>query len=384
MAEQPVRSETTEKAPGQNLSPKSRMLRLGRELGLDDPNPVSDYSAIWRYAAQFSTIGIFFIALVVALYLARPVLLPTVAAFVFGMMLGPLTTQARKIGIPSVVSAIVLWFAVIGICYGIIALLTVPAVEWIGKAPEISASIKEKLHVFDAPLSALRDLRNAILPEGDKATVGLDLASIVQPTLIFVTPAVAQIFIFFGALFFFLLGRAQLRQVMVFLFTDRELRLRVLKIFNDVEYNLTTYLSVVAVINFAVGAAGGIIAWGVGLPSPLAWGVLGFILNFIPYLGALIMEGVLLAVGLVTFATLAHALIAPLLYLGFATLEGHFVTPAIMGKRLTLNPLTVFLALIFWTWLWGPVGAFLAVPLLIVALVTIHHLFPKDDLVLPG
>lgn len=92
----------------------------------------------------------------------------------------------------------------------------------------------------------------------------------------------------------------------------------------------------------------------------------------------------MIAVGLVTFPTLTHALIASLLYFGFTTIEGHFIIPSIMGRRLALNPLTVFLSLIFWTWLWGPVGAFLAVPHLIVALVAIHHLFPQDDRALPG
>jgi predicted PurR-regulated permease PerM len=120
-----------------------------------------------------------------------------------------------------------------------------------------------------------------------------------------------------------------------------------------------------------------------GLPDPVAWVVLGFILNFIPYIGALMMEAALLMVGLVTFPTLAHALVAPLIFLALATLEGHFITPGIMGRHLTLNPLTVFLSLVFWTWLWGPVGAFLAVPLLIVAQVVFGHLFPEDDPELP-
>jgi predicted PurR-regulated permease PerM len=148
---------------------------------------------------------------------------------------------------------------------------------------------------------------------------------------------------------------------------------------NDIEHNLTGYLSMVTIINIVVGISAGIIAFAVGLPDPVAWAVLGFILNFIPYIGALIMQAALFFVGLVTFSTLTHAVAAPLIYAAFATLEGHFITPALIGRRLTLNPLTVFLSLVFWTWLWGPVGAFLAVPLLIMGLVAVGHLFPDDD-----
>jgi predicted PurR-regulated permease PerM len=119
------------------------------------------------------------------------------------------------------------------------------------------------------------------------------------------------------------------------------------------------------------------------LPDPVAWAVLAFILNFLPYIGALLMEAALFLVGLVTFPTLTHALAAPLLFVVFATLEGHFITPSIIGRRLTLNPLTVFLSLVFWSWLWGPVGAFLAVPLLIMGLVAVTHLFPSDEPALP-
>lgn len=207
--------------------------------------------------------------------------------------------------------------------------------------------------------------------------------SIVQPAVSVVTPAIGQTFIFFGALFFMLLGRTKLRRVLVALFDDRDARLRTLKIMNDIEHNLTGYLSMVTIINFVVGLAAGVIAYVVGLPDPVAWAVLGFILNYVPYIGALIMEVALFFVGLVTFPTLAHALAAPLLYGAFTTLEGHFITPGIVGRRLTLNPLTVFLALIFWSWLWGPAGAFLAVPLLIMGLVAVSHLFPNDEPALP-
>ena len=137
-------------------------------------------------------------------------------------------------------------------------------------------------------------------------------------------------------------------------------------------------------INVGIGIAAGVIAWLVGLPSPAAWAVLGFLLNFISYIGALAMEVALFMVGVVTFPTLTHALAAPLLYVAVATLEGHFITPSIVGRRLTLSPLTVFLSLVFWTWLWGPVGAFLAAPFLVIALVVVHHLFPVETPELPA
>ena len=353
-------------------------------LSVSDPQPVAEVARFWRTAAQTATIGMFVILLIVALSLARPLLLPVASAFVVTMMLGPLSSRAERYRIPSLVSAIILWLLVIAVFYGAIVLLASPVVEWIGKAPDIGRNIQEKLHVLDRPLAALQEIRDALLPSEKKGNLGVDIISFVQPALLVVTPAIGQTFIFFGALFFMLLGRSQLRRVLVVFFDEREARLRMLKIMNDVEHNLTGYLSVVAMINIVVGICGGVAAWVAGLPDPVAWAVLAFILNFIPYIGALIMEAALFMVGLVTFPTLTHALLAPLLFLGLATLEGHFITPSIMGHRLTLNPLTVFLSLVFWTWLWGPVGAFLAVPLLIMALVAVGHLFPKDEPELPA
>jgi predicted PurR-regulated permease PerM len=348
----------------------------------DTPRPYDPSE--WSTPSQVAICGIFLILFIAALDLARPVLLPATFAFVIGMMLGPVSNRAKALGIPPLLTAIVLWLMVIAVVYGVIALLASPAIDWIGKAPEIGQSIKEKFQFLNRPLQSLQDLRNAILPENEKTHLGVDIVNFVQPAFGVVTPAIGQSFIFFGTLFFVLLGRARLRAAVITRFDDHEERLRALKIMNDMEHSLTSYLSVVAIINFAVGLAAMIIAFAAGLPSPLAWGVLAFILNFIPYIGALIMEVVLLAVGLVTFPTLTHALVAPVLYFAFTTLEGHFITPAIMGRRLTLIPLAVFLSLIFWTWLWGPAGAFLAVPLLIVAMVSIQHIFPRQQSILPG
>jgi predicted PurR-regulated permease PerM len=374
---------------GRTKAGQRRDVNFGRDgqarfaLSVNNPRPVTEVAQIWRTAAQSATIGMFIILLVVALSLARPILLPVGSAFVVTMMLGPLSARAEHYRVPSLITAVVLWLLVILVCYGVIVLLAAPVVDWIGKAPDIGRNIQEKLRVLDRPLSVLQDLRDALLPPDKKGSIGVDIMAFVQPAVLIVTPAIGQTLIFFGTLFFMLLGRSQLRRVLISFFDERDARLRVIKIMNDIEHNLTGYLSIVALINIGIGLCGGFAAWVTGLPDPVAWAVLAFILNFIPYIGALIMEAALLMVGLVTFTTLTQALVAPLIFLVLATLEGHFITPSIMGRRLTLNPLTVFLSLVFWTWLWGPVGAFLAVPLLIVALVVIGHLFPENEPELP-
>ena len=377
-----------ETKPSQKRAENADSARAGHEAGfafsVKDPQPVTEVARFWRTAAQASTIGMFIILFVAALSLARPVLLPVASAFVVTMMLGPLSSRAERYRVPALLSAIVFWLLVIAAFYGVILLLAAPAVDWISKAPDIGRIIQEKLHVLDRPIAALQELRDALLPADKKGGLGVDIMAFAQTALLIVTPAIGQMLIFFGTLFFMLLGRSQLRRVLVVFFEKRDARLRTLRIMNDIEHNLTGYLSVVTVINLAVGICGGAAAWIAGLPDPVAWAVLAFILNFIPYIGALIVEVSMFMVGLVTFPSLTQALFAPLVFLALATLEGHFITPSIMGHRLTLNPLTVFLSLVFWTWLWGPVGAFLAVPLLIVAMVVTDHLFPEDEPELPA
>jgi predicted PurR-regulated permease PerM len=349
----------------------------------EQPLPFPTAPGLRQASAQFAVLGIFLILLVAALSLARPVLLPVTTAFVATVMLGPLSVRADRTKIPKPVTAIVLWLLVAGVFYGLIMLLSAPVVDWIGKAPEIGRSIQDKLHVLDQPLAALRDLRKALLPADAGKGIQIDIMSIVQPAVSIVTPAIGQLVIFFGALFFMLLGRTSIRHETVALFNTRAGRLRALKILNDIERNLTGYLSVVAMINLSMGIIGGVIAWAVGLPDPMAWGVLAFVLNFIPYIGSLLVEAAMFMVGLVAFPSLTHASVGPLLYLACATLEGQIVTPSVVGRKFTLNPLLVFLSLVFWAWLWGPVGAFLAAPLLVMGLAAVVHLFPKREPDLP-
>ena len=154
---------------------RDRDRRVQFALSVSDPKPVMEVAQIWRTAAQSATIGIFIILFVVALSLARPILLPVASAFVVTMMLGPLSVRAERYRVPSIVSAIVLWLLVVVVFYGVIVLLAAPVVDWIGKGPDIGRSIQEKLRVLDRPLAVLQDLRDALLPTDKKGGLGVDI-----------------------------------------------------------------------------------------------------------------------------------------------------------------------------------------------------------------
>ena len=170
---------------------------------------------------------------------------------------------------------------------------------------------------------------------------------------------------------------------MILTFADHASRLRTLKILNEIEEQLGGYLLTVTAINLGVGVVTGIICAVTAMPNPAALAALAVILNFFPIIGPIAMFVTLTAVGIVSFSTLGAGLMAPLAFAVFTFLEGHFITPAIIGRRIELNALAVFIALAFWTWLWGPMGGFLSSPLLIVALVLKEHLLPEESSQLP-
>src|SRR5215468_10072472 len=167
-------------------------------------------------------------------------------------------------------------------------------------------------------------------------------------------------------------------------FGEREARLRTLRILNEIEIHFGNYLLTVTMINIGVGIATGIVCAATHMPNPAGLGALAATLNFIPIIGPVAMFAVLTIVGIIALPSLGAGLIAPLAFVAIAFMEGHFITPTIIGRRLALNALAVFLALAFWTWLWGPMGAFLSSPLLIVALILKQHLAPDDAPQLPG
>jgi predicted PurR-regulated permease PerM len=346
----------------------------------DAPQPVGMRTVF----AQYALIGIFLILLMAILSYGRGVFLPITVALVIGTILAPLTNLGARNGIPHAATAAILVLGTIGLLSTGIVLLADPVRDWIGRAPEIGVNLREKLSIFDTVIDSLNRIRDALGAAPSQGKMSIDVNSFVQPALASLTPAVGQLLIFFGTLFFFLAHRNRLKESIVRFGSARESRLRVIRIWNEVEASLATYIATVTGINACVGIIVGTACYFLGLPSPWVWGVLAFVLNFVPYIGPATMIVTLLGIGLVTFGSFYQASIAPLLFVGMSTIEGQFVTPTILGARLTLNPLFIFLSIAFWAWLWGPFGALLAVPLLIVLIVIINQFAPKDGAKLPG
>jgi predicted PurR-regulated permease PerM len=297
--------------------------------------------------------------------------------------LAPLVKGAQRRGVPAWITSLLILLVGAGIIGLVATAIAGPVSEWIGRAPEIGASIKQKLTVLDAPLASLQELQNSLSGGGSTLRVSEPASNVVLPVVAFVTPAAGELLLFVATLLFFLVGQSELRNKMMAMFSSREAKLRFLKIMRDIERNLAGYLTVVTIVNTALGAIVAAGAWLIGLPNPVIFCMLAALLNYVPYVGPAIMVIVLFGVGLVTFPSLGQACIAPIGLIALTTTEGHFITPTIVGRRVSLNPLLVFLALAFWTWLWGPIGALLAVPLSIVALVIFNHLIPADDVPLP-
>jgi predicted PurR-regulated permease PerM len=264
----------------------------------------------------------------------------------------------------------------------LLVLLATPVSLWLGRASEVGVLLQQKLKSMNQPLAVLEEVRKALnaigagVGSGGAPALKVEQQSEAMVTTIFsiVTPAVSQFVLCIGALVFYLVYQQRLRSAVVYLLSDHEARLATLRTLTDIDEQMTTYFGTFTIVNVCLGLVTVVLTWAVGLPNPLLWGVLAGVLNYVPYLGPAIVTGTLGVVGLLTFPTLGEAIVS---------IEGQFLTPALMGRRLELNPFAVFLGIAFCTWLWGPVGAFVAVPLLIALRVTLGHALADDKPDLP-
>ena len=333
---------------------------------------------------RLSQIGLFVLALIAAMYMSRSILAPAICGLLVGFMFGPLSERLERYGLPPFFSSFLIVITVIVGVGGIFASLAVPLESWSSRIPEMGQQLTKKWEEIRQPLEKLKEVEKQVeeaTKESDKPLeVVIKPKGVVTDMVSSAPEVLARIFFFIGIFYFFLSTRSRLRSGILQLCPTKREQLRIARIIRDCEYYLSRYVLSIALVNVALGFATGIVMYFLGIPSAHLWGTLAAFLNFVPYLGPAIMAITLTGVGLVTFPDVYAALAAPGAYLILNLFESQFVTPIVLGRSLTLNRLAVFFSLAFWLWLWGPVGALLSIPMLILATVAFSHIMPKRQI----
>jgi predicted PurR-regulated permease PerM len=368
--------------------PSERFLPEGQNehAGAPLPEAKSEVPPVIRRAevVAFALVALLIICIVAVLWAAKAFFLPVVLAFVVGTMLSPLASFLERFRIPRALGAVLIVVTVGAGAALMVGLISAPLMEWSTRLPEVASQLKDKLHVFDRPLALWQELQHMVGASDTMTSFQLPKIDWVQPTIEFLSPTFTEFLLFFATLLLFIASWKDLRRALIMTFGDRDARLRTLRILNEIEVHLGNYLLTVTMINAGVGIATGIMCAITHMPNPAGLGALAATLNFIPIIGPVAMFVVLAVVGIIALPTIGAAVMAPMAFVGIAFIEGHFVTPTIIGRRLALNALAVFLGLAFWTWLWGPMGAFLSSPILIVGIILKEHLTPTNSPQLPS
>lgn len=344
------------------------------EADLPGGDQAANVIAIRRYVAVIA-----FVTAGLALYFAKQVVLPFILAILLALTLSPVTRALARYRVPPLATALVLIIGVaIAIAFGAY-MLSGPVSEWIDDAPRIRHELETRL---SAVTDSIRSVKNAseqvedmteTATDPDVVKVAIEQPGIVTSTVLDIasfatTSLVALVLALFllasGDMFYIKLVEAFPR------FGDKK---RALKIAYGIEQNISNYLLSITLINAGLGITVGVGLWVIGMPQAPVWGALAFLLNFLPYIGAAAGVSMCGAVAVASFDSVGIALLAPAFYLLATSVEGQFVTPVILGRRLELNAVSVFSTVVFWAWIWGFAGALTAVPFLVCLKVICDH-----------
>jgi predicted PurR-regulated permease PerM len=324
-------------------------------------------------------VGILIILLGSAFYFASGIILPMAMAFLFALVLSPVVRWFRRRGVPEPISAFVLVLALTSsVLVGGYA-LSGPAADWLKEGPRIAAQFRQKVDVVLESLHAMRDVTKGVDEIASNDDPGVQRVVVTEPGLLSraaygVPDLAAKIGLTVVLLFFLLCSVDLFAEKMIKVLPTLHDKKRALRIARDVEHELSRYLLSIMLINLGLGVVISLAMWAYGMPNAALWGAAAAVLNFIPYLGALAGIIMVFMAGLLTFDTLGQALLPPATYFVVAILEGQILTPAIVGRRMELNTVAVFAAIAFWGWLWGIVGALIAVPILVVTKVVADNI----------
>ena len=304
--------------------------------------------------------------IIASLWAAQALFVPELLAGFLSMCLSPVVSQMAR-ATPRVLAAILVMSTLVIALWIIIASLVEPAQEWLTQAPQSMKAIGVKPKALTAPLiAANRATENfSVIGAGTAAATHSPFPSITLWDALQVAPklVVGVFTVLLPAFFFLVYGDALLRKLVVLSPTLTHKK-RAVGIVRAIQHDTSRYLLLTCMINAELGVATAFALWMLKVPDPLLWGTLAAICNFVPYVGAITMTVILVLVGLVNFENTGQALLPALCFAGIALIEGHFLTPTIIGRQLRLSPVAILLWLMFWGWMWGLVGVALGVPLL--------------------
>jgi predicted PurR-regulated permease PerM len=329
--------------------------------------------------------GLFILALLAAAYVASDIVLPLVFAIVLKLLLQPASRMLERLHLPRILAALLLILALFGTIVGLGTAISGPAGTWAAKLPEGSPRLQERLSFMREPIDTLQRFFHQVEDFGQTGPSPNAAASARGPTLL--TTLLTKLFTgtrnfasgFFTIvlfLFFLLMSGDIFLHRLVEIMPRFSSKRQVVEISQQIESDISAYLVTITIMNAAVGIAMALAMWLTGVGDPILWGTVAFLLNYVPILGTALGLLIFLLAGLLTIDTLWLALLPAGLYLGFHVIEGETLTPMLLARRFTLNPVLVIISLLFWFWMWGIPGMILSVPMLAIAKIICDRVRP--------
>lgn len=323
--------------------------------------------------------GLFILAVLYTLFFARAFLLPIILAVLLDFLLSPLIRTLKRFRIPEPLGAALVILGLLGLLGGAAYSLADPAREWVQKAPQSIATVQSRLRELRRPVDQVTRTAEQVEAATEGAKGGPQEVVVRGPRLserIFgTTQSLLTGTLETLILLYFLLAAGDLfLQKLIKVLPLLRDKKKAVAIARETEASISTYLLTVAVVNVGLGIAVTLVMLLLKMPNALLWGSLAALAEFIPYIGATMMLGLLAMAGLVAFPDLGHALLVPGAYLAVNLIQANFVSPTVLGRRLTLNPVAILVGLVFWWWIWGVGGAFIAVPLLATFKIFCDHI----------
>lgn len=341
----------------------------------------AEMSRVFRTAMPYGVVCIAVLGLLYTIYFAAELLLPIFFAAFLAAMLRPTVKTLKFAGVPEPLSALLIVLLLVAVIAGALTYLSGPVDDWMRRWPYMQRDIAIKLEAVWESVEKARETTEQLeqMTEGDQAGRAKPEIQVQQMTLfdrLFQSTwfTLVQVFITIALTFVFLAQRIHRRHRSLGSLPWREHHATLAMMAETARQSLTHFLQVSAIIYATLGLLTGLAMYLLGMPNPVLWGLLAAVFGFMPYLGPIIVISCIAAVSLLTFDHWGQIIAPPLIYGVMTTVEGYFVTPTILGQRLTLNPAAIVLSMLLWTWVWGVAGAFLAVPILVVATVFARQL----------